>query len=102
MRPPVILVVLGLLLAFIAWQARTGIFRRADPGEPANKYVREMQETRMTGGRMGGTGPSRHAEPRERKGRSAVIRGNYRRTTPAHGWDSRGFFPWFAGRSGQI
>jgi FKBP-type peptidyl-prolyl cis-trans isomerase len=46
MRPPVILVVLGLLLAFIAWQARTGIFRRADPGEPANKYVREMQETR--------------------------------------------------------
>ena len=34
----------GLLLAFIAWQARTGIFRRAHPGEPANKYMREMRD----------------------------------------------------------
>lgn len=32
----------GLLLAFIAWQARTGIFRRANPGEPANKYMRQI------------------------------------------------------------
>ena len=37
---------LGLVLAFIAWQARTGVFRRADPGQPANKYVRQMQEAR--------------------------------------------------------
>ena len=39
-----ILVILGGLLAFIAWQARTGIFRRANPGEPANKYMREVME----------------------------------------------------------
>ena len=38
------LLVLGLILAFIAFQARTGIFRRANPGEPANKYTREMME----------------------------------------------------------
>lgn len=38
------LFVLGGLLAFIAIQARTGIFRRAHPGEPANKYMREMME----------------------------------------------------------
>ena len=39
-----ILLLAGLLLAFIAWQARTGIFRRAHPGEPANKYTRQMME----------------------------------------------------------
>ncbi len=39
-----ILVILGVLLAFIAFQARTGIFRRANPGEPANKYMREVLE----------------------------------------------------------
>lgn len=40
MRQFGILLLLGLILAFIAWQARTGIFRRANPGEPANKYMR--------------------------------------------------------------
>jgi FKBP-type peptidyl-prolyl cis-trans isomerase len=39
------LIVLGLVLAFIAFQARTGIFRRAHPGEPANKYMRQILET---------------------------------------------------------
>ncbi|MBX3737585.1 MAG: FKBP-type peptidyl-prolyl cis-trans isomerase [Candidatus Didemnitutus sp.] len=38
------ILILGGVLAFIAIQARTGIFRRANPGKPANKYVREMQE----------------------------------------------------------
>jgi FKBP-type peptidyl-prolyl cis-trans isomerase len=38
------LFVLGALLAFIAFQARTGIFRRKNPGEPANKYMREVME----------------------------------------------------------
>lgn len=38
------LLILGAVLGFIAFQARTGIFRRANPGKPANKYVREMQE----------------------------------------------------------
>ena len=38
------LFVLGALLALIAWQARTGIFRRANPGEPANKYMRQVME----------------------------------------------------------
>lgn len=46
MRSVVVLVVLGLLLAAIAWQARTGIFRLKNPGEPANKYVRQAQEAR--------------------------------------------------------
>jgi FKBP-type peptidyl-prolyl cis-trans isomerase len=44
MRQFGILLILGSLLAFIAWQARTGIFRRADPGEPANKYMRQIME----------------------------------------------------------
>ncbi|MFZ5497079.1 MAG: FKBP-type peptidyl-prolyl cis-trans isomerase [Verrucomicrobiota bacterium] len=44
MRTYGILGILGLLLAFIAWQARTGIFRRANPGEPANKYMRQVLE----------------------------------------------------------
>jgi len=49
MRAYGILLVLGLLLAFIAFQARTGIFRRANPGEPANKYTRAMmEEQRLT------------------------------------------------------
>ena len=39
------LFVLGLVLAFIAFQARTGIFRRANPGEPANKYMRQILES---------------------------------------------------------
>ena len=38
------LFVLGAFLVFIAWQARTGIFRRANPGEPANKYMRQVME----------------------------------------------------------
>ncbi len=44
MRKFGILLILGALLAFIAFQARTGIFRRAHPGKPANKYVRAQQE----------------------------------------------------------
>lgn len=44
MRQYAILLVLGLLLALVAWQARTGVFRRSHPGEPANKYVREQME----------------------------------------------------------
>jgi len=44
MRSVFVLAGLGLLLAFIAWQARTGIFRRANPGEPTNKYMRQMLE----------------------------------------------------------
>lgn len=46
MRKYGIILILGLILAFIAWQARTGIFRRKNPGEPANKYVRMMEEAR--------------------------------------------------------
>lgn len=38
------LFVLAFILAFIAFQARTGIFRRANPGEPANKYMRQVLE----------------------------------------------------------
>jgi len=49
MRQYGILLILGLVLAFIAIQARTGIFRRANPGEPANKYTRAMmEEERLT------------------------------------------------------
>ncbi len=44
MRQYGILLILALVLAFIAFQARTGIFRRANPGAPANKYTREMME----------------------------------------------------------
>lgn len=44
MRTYGILIILGLVLAFLAFQARTGIFRRADPGEPANKYMRQILE----------------------------------------------------------
>ena len=44
MRTYGILLLLGFVLAFIAWQARTGIFRRKNPGEPANKYMRQMME----------------------------------------------------------
>jgi FKBP-type peptidyl-prolyl cis-trans isomerase len=44
MRTYGILLILGLVLAFIAFQARTGIFRRANPGPPANKYTREIME----------------------------------------------------------
>jgi len=40
-----ILVILGFVLAFIAWQARTGIFRRhSATDQPANKYMRQMME----------------------------------------------------------
>lgn len=44
MRTYGILVILGALLGFIAFQARTGLFRRAHPGEPANKYTRQLME----------------------------------------------------------
>ncbi|MEJ1973061.1 MAG: FKBP-type peptidyl-prolyl cis-trans isomerase [Lacunisphaera sp.] len=42
------LLICGVFLAFIAWQARTGIFRRAHPGEPANKYMRQVLENPQT------------------------------------------------------
>jgi len=36
---------LGLVLVFIAWQARTGIFRRHSASDqPANKYMRQVME----------------------------------------------------------
>lgn len=44
MRTYGILGILGLFLVLIAWQARTGVFRRANPGEPANKYMRQVLE----------------------------------------------------------
>jgi len=45
MRPFAILLILGLVLAFIAFQARTGIFRRHSASDqPANKYMRQMME----------------------------------------------------------
>lgn len=45
MRQYSILVILGLVLIFIAWQARTGIFRRHHPSDqPANIYTRQMME----------------------------------------------------------
>lgn len=44
MRQSGILLLLGLVLAFIAWQARTGIFRRANPGEPASKHMRAAMD----------------------------------------------------------
>jgi FKBP-type peptidyl-prolyl cis-trans isomerase len=44
MRQYGIVLIMGLLLAFIAFQARTGIFRRQHPGEPANKYMRQIME----------------------------------------------------------
>jgi len=44
MRQFGILLLCGLFLAFIAWQARTGIFRRANPGEPASKHMRAAME----------------------------------------------------------
>jgi FKBP-type peptidyl-prolyl cis-trans isomerase len=39
-----ILLILGLVLALIAFQARTGIFRLHVHEEPANKYMREIME----------------------------------------------------------
>jgi len=47
MRKYGILLILGLVFAFIAAHARVGIFRRANPGEPANKYVREQMEAQQ-------------------------------------------------------
>lgn len=44
MRQLGVLLLLGFILAFIAWQARTGIFRRANPGEPASKHMRAAME----------------------------------------------------------
>ncbi len=45
MRQFTYVLLLGFVLAFIAFQARTGIFRRKNPGEPANKYMRQMMES---------------------------------------------------------
>ena len=44
MRQYGILLILGLILAFIAIQARTGIFRRNNPGEPTSIYMRQVME----------------------------------------------------------
>ncbi|MEY4924930.1 MAG: peptidylprolyl isomerase [Lacunisphaera sp.] len=44
MRKFGILLILGLLLAFIAFQARTGILRRKNIGEPMNIYMRQVLE----------------------------------------------------------
>lgn len=45
MRSYGIVLILGLVLAFIAFQARTGIFRHDGPNDqPANKYMRQMME----------------------------------------------------------
>jgi len=44
MRNYGIILILGFVLAFIAFQARTGIFRRKNPGEPANMYMRQVME----------------------------------------------------------
>jgi FKBP-type peptidyl-prolyl cis-trans isomerase len=45
MRTYGILAILGLFLVFIAWQARTGIFRRhSATDQPANKYMRQVME----------------------------------------------------------
>jgi FKBP-type peptidyl-prolyl cis-trans isomerase len=45
MRKFGIVFILGGVLAFIAWQARTGIFRRHNASDqPANKYMRQMME----------------------------------------------------------
>lgn len=44
MRKYGFLFVLAGVLVFIAFQARTGILRRADPGAPANKWTRAQQE----------------------------------------------------------
>ena len=44
MRKYGIILLLGGVLVFIAFQARTGIFRLKNPGEPANKYTRAQQE----------------------------------------------------------
>lgn len=44
MRTYGILLILGLVLAFIAFQARTGILRSKRPEEPANKYMRQIME----------------------------------------------------------
>ena len=45
MRRYGILLILGFLLAFIAFQARTGILRLHVHEEPANKYMREIMAT---------------------------------------------------------
>lgn len=44
MRKYGFLFLLAGVLVFIAFQARTGLFRLENPGEPANKYVRAQQE----------------------------------------------------------
>jgi FKBP-type peptidyl-prolyl cis-trans isomerase len=42
---------LGIALIFIAWQARTGIFRRHSATDrPANKYTRQMMENPQISG----------------------------------------------------
>ena len=45
MRKYGFLLILGGILALIAFQARTGILQRDDPGAPANKWTRAQQES---------------------------------------------------------
>src|SRR3972149_5215300 len=48
MRSTFILVLFGVVLLSIALVARSGLFRRKNPGEPANKYMREMMNTPLS------------------------------------------------------
>ncbi|OHE79179.1 MAG: peptidylprolyl isomerase [Verrucomicrobia bacterium RIFCSPLOWO2_12_FULL_64_8] len=48
MRSVFILILLGFVLFSIALIARSGLFRRKNPGEPANKYMREMMNTPLS------------------------------------------------------
>jgi FKBP-type peptidyl-prolyl cis-trans isomerase len=48
MRSTYIFILLILVLAAIAFVARSGLFTRQSPGEPANKYMREAMDTPKT------------------------------------------------------
>lgn len=48
MRSTYIFILLVLILVTIAFVARSGLFTRQSPGEPANKYMREAMDTPKT------------------------------------------------------
>ncbi|MFA5056582.1 MAG: FKBP-type peptidyl-prolyl cis-trans isomerase [Opitutaceae bacterium] len=48
MRSRYILILLAAVLVAIAFVARSGLFTRRKPGEPANKYMREVMDTPKT------------------------------------------------------
>jgi FKBP-type peptidyl-prolyl cis-trans isomerase len=48
MRSIYIFILLTLILVAIAFVARSGLFSRQSPGEPANKYMREVMDTPKT------------------------------------------------------